>query len=173
MTSPPPDGTRLLELERTARRSGCGIAAEQLLGRWNLVQTWPRRGGEPPASVASALLRALQAQLAFERPAPAGEQDIASAPLLIRNSVRLGPVELRFCGEARLAGKRPLLVFDFERLQLRLGSANLLDLPLPRKDPFAERQAAALPFFALIAGGSNSGWLAARGRGGGLALWIR
>jgi hypothetical protein len=28
-----------------------------------------------------------------------------------------------------------------------------------------------MPFFALIARNSN-GWLAARGRGGGLALWI-
>jgi hypothetical protein len=173
MTSSPPDGAGLLELERAARRSGSGIAADQLLGPWNLVQTWPRRGGQPPAAVASTLLRALQAQLAFERPGPAGEHEAPSAPLLIRNSVRLGPLELRFCGEARLEGKRPLLVFDFERLQFRLGGGRLLDLPLPRKAPFTARRVRALPFFALIGGGADAGWLAARGRGGGLALWIR
>jgi hypothetical protein len=55
-------------------------------------------------------------------------------------------------------------VFRFEVLELQLAGRTLLRRPLPA--PEARR----LPFFALIARDS-SGWLAARGRGGGLALW--
>jgi hypothetical protein len=59
---------------------------------------------------------------------------------------------------------RPLLVFRFELLELQLAGRTLLRRPLPAPEP------QRLPFFALIARDS-SGWLAARGRGGGLALW--
>jgi hypothetical protein len=72
-------------------------------------------------------------------------------------------LELRFEGRARLAGSRPLLWFGFDQLQLRFGSQVFLQRPLP--PAAAQRQ----PFFALI--GKGPGWLAARGRGGGLALW--
>jgi hypothetical protein len=68
-----------------------------------------------------------------------------------------------------------LLVFWFEQLEVRLGPWLLIQRALPKP---AE---AKLPFFALIAGGSSRGisgsnnaeerWLAARGRGGSLALW--
>ena len=30
-----------------------------------------------------------------------------------------------------------------------------------------------MPFFALIAFGEDASWLCARGRGGGLALWVK
>ena len=92
--------------------------------------------------------------------------------------MRLGALELRFTGAGRLRGARPLLEFWFERLELRLGSALLLARPLAPMEP------RRLPFFALIGAsrpGASSGlapdpgadpaWLAARGRGGGLALW--
>lgn len=87
--------------------------------------------------------------------------------------MRLGPLELRFCGEARLQGRRPLLLFRFLRLQLRLGARPLIDRPLPAAAPFSSLPVAGLPFFALIAADPEGMWLAARGRGGGLALWQR
>jgi hypothetical protein len=78
--------------------------------------------------------------------------------------VNLGPLELRFRGTGRLVGRRPLLQFSFQELQLSLGGLVLLRRTLPELPP------QRLPFFALIAR-DPSGWLAARGRGGGLALW--
>jgi hypothetical protein len=77
--------------------------------------------------------------------------------------VQLGALELCFHGSGWLQGRRPLLLFSFERLELRLGEWILLSRALPPVPP--RRQ----PFFALI--GRGDGWLAARGRGGGLALW--
>jgi len=171
--APLPDSAELLNLERDCRRQGTALVAADLLGIWRLQRVWPRQGGEP-SGPSSALLRGLGARLEINAagasladlntpwPGPAS----ASGPgdrLGLANAVSLGPLELRFEGRARLAGPRPLLWFGFDRLQLRFGSQVLLQRSLPPAP--APRQ----PFFALI--GKGPGWLAARGRGGGLALW--
>jgi hypothetical protein len=141
------------------RAAGTGLTAEALPGVWLLDRVWSRRAaGERP--MAGWLLRRLGARLEVI-PAPAG----AGAAVGLVNSVALGGLLLRFEGTGTLSGPRPLLRFGFDRLQLRLGSRTIWQRPLPRPDP--RRQ----PFFALIGGGRRSGWLAARGRGGGLARW--
>ncbi|MCS5699262.1 hypothetical protein NZK32_09450 [Cyanobium sp. FGCU-52] len=155
-----PDGAALLALERQVRRSGSGLAGDQLAGVWRLQQVWPRSGSRP-TGFAAALLRGLAATLEIR---PAADR------LALVNSVRLGPLELRFEGEGVLEGRRPLLVFGFERCRLRAGERDLFSRSLPAPDPRRR------PFFALIGSGSTpvgSAWLAARGRGGGLALWCR
>ena len=166
-----PDGPWLLEQERRSRQEGSGIEAARLLGTWLLVQTWPRRALQP-AALSSALLRGLQASLSLA--APAGATGDPTAPFTIVNRVQLGALELRFEGRAWLQGRRPLLLFCFEQLKFRLGPWLCLDRPLPGlgDGAVAGGRSKGLPFFALIAGGST-GWLAARGRGGGLALWRR
>lgn len=179
-----PDGPQLLALERQSRQSGNGLSREALLGTWILQRTWPR-GRSTPADLASTLLRGLGASLSLSSPAAAAGAPAPAAaaiapaaateiPFLeIINSVRLGMLELRFCGEARLQGRRPLLLFRFLRLQLRVGGQALLDRPLPADAPFSSLPVAGLPFFALIAADPEGSWLAARGKGGGLALWQR
>ena len=154
MSPSEPSGADLLRLEREARRAGSGLVAGDLQGCWQLHQVWPK-DGERPSSVSAALLRGLAARL-----------EIRSSPdgLMLRNAVSLGPLELCFQGPGWLMGARPLLVFRFEVLELQLAGRTLLRRPLPAPEP------RRLPFFALIARDS-SGWLAARGRGGGLALW--
>lgn len=154
---PLPSGTALLALEDQVRRSGSGLVAERLCGCWRLVQVWPK-GSTTPSALSGALLRALGARLQIQMAPP----QVASA-LQLRNAVRLGALELCFHGAGRLQGRRPLLVFGFERLELRLGGVLLLSRSLP---PAASRRD---PFFALIGRGED--WLAARGRAGGLALW--
>jgi hypothetical protein len=161
--TPLPEGERLLQLEAEARREGSGLEASSLIGTWRLQRTWPR-GSPRPAALASGLLRGLQARLAIG-------PDQGVGVLALRNSVRLGALELSFQGQARLEGARPLLVFRFERVRLDLAGLGLLDRALPQPLAMAQQRVAALPFFALIAGGRHQGWLAARGRGGGLALW--
>ena len=166
-----PDSAELLNLERDSRRQGTALVAADLLGIWRLQRVWPRRGGEP-SGPSSALLRGLGARLeihpagppsaALATPGPASTPGLGEGLGLV-NAVGLGPLELRFEGRARLAGPRPLLWFGFDRLQLRLGRQVVLQRPLP--PAAAQRQ----PFFALI--GKGSCWLAARGRGGGLAVW--
>jgi hypothetical protein len=156
-----PDGDALLRLEAQVRAGGSGLEAAALAGRWRFRQVWPRRGGAPQAT-AAALLRALDASLEI---GAAAEGD--RLPLV--NRVALGALELRFVGEGSLAGRRPLLRFWFARWQLRLAGQTLIEAGLKRPE---ERR---LPFFALLGRGRSAAgedWLAARGRGGGLALWV-
>lgn len=151
-----PSGAELRAKERLARQTSSGIRAADLEGCWLLDQVWPQRS-DRPAKFSNALLRGLGARLEIS-PHDLGEE------LALGNAVRLGALELRFQGRGRLVGSRPLLQFQFDALELSLAGRTLLRRSLPPPQP------RRLPFFALIARGPE-GWLAARGRGGGLALW--
>lgn len=163
-------GASLPDRERQSRRLGSGLTAADLLGVWRLEQVWPR-GGTEPSRLNGALLRGLGAQLEIRAADPPGAPDGAHLQLL--NSVRMGALQLRFQGPARLQGRRPLLVFRFERLELLLGTWRVLDRTLPAVEPFESAAVKSLPFFALIGLEADGTVLSARGRGGGLAQWRR
>ncbi len=168
-----PDAQQLLERERRCRQEGSGLSQAALIGSWRLERVWSK-GSLLPAAIGATVLRGLAARLQL-----APDQEAAGCEgLRMVNSVRLGALELRFEGLGRLQGRRPLLVFSFDRLLLLLGGRVLIQRALPPPDPLRR------PFFALIAAehpapvvgqpwtGESLGWLAARGRGGGLALWL-
>lgn len=164
-TSEIPSGEQALALERLSRRQGSAITAEQLCGRWRLQLLWGKGKAQPNPATA-ALLRGLQASLSIATPdAPSLER----GDLKVVNSVQIGALQLRFSGSGNLRGRRPLLEFWFDQLELRLGRQSLWRQAISRQ-PEPRRR----PFFALIArsGAANNGWLLARGRGGGLALWV-
>ena len=147
----------ILALEQTARSQGSGIEAVSLAGVWRLQQTWTRDGHRPSPGT-DPLLRSLGAQLSLQQSRDGWQ---------IINQVSLGALLLRFEGPAMLRGSRPLLQFHFRHVELKLGSLQLLKRSIP--EPPRQR----LPFFALIATAPDGQWLTARGRGGGLALWMK
>ena len=149
-----PAADQLLRQEQQVRRQGTGLSAADLQGCWQLQQVWPKGSGRS-AVFSGWLLRGLSARL---------EISASGGQLQLSNAVNLGPIELRFRGPGQLVGRRPLLQFSFEQLQLSLAGRPLIQRSLPAPAP------QRLPFFALIAR-DPSGWLAARGRGGGLAYW--
>jgi hypothetical protein len=157
-----PDRTTLLALEARARRQGSGLTQEALFGPWRVWRIWSKNGLEP-SRASERLLRGLVATLSIQ-PAQAGQG------LLIMNSVQLGALSFCFSGPGQLRQRRPLLFFQFTKLQLLLGKRVMVSFDLPA--PAAGKQ----PFFALIDRQALEGgetWLAARGRGGGLAIWLR
>jgi hypothetical protein len=154
MTYVLPSGEVLLKHESLVRHQGTGLLSQELLGRWRLRQVWGK-GQTTPSPLAGLGLRAAGATL---------ELGLIDEGMAIANAVRLGPFRLRFNGTAALVGRRPLLQFSFEEVELRCAERLLWRRQLAA--PSRQR----LPFFALIAR-DPSGWLAARGRGGGLALW--
>jgi hypothetical protein len=163
-----PEARQLLERERRSRRLGSGLKRSDLVGSWRLERIWSK-GSLRPATVSGAVLRGLGARLQLTAAEEAGD----SGGLKLVNSVTLGALELRFEGTGRLQGRRPLLVFGFDRLLLRLAGRVLMERALPPGNP------RRVPFFALIAversassPGEPAAWMAARGRGGGLALWL-
>lgn len=158
-TAPRPDRETLLNLEREARRQGSGIQADQLNGCWQLQATW-NRSGDPSTPGTDACLRALNACLILKL-SPESEH------IQIENSVQVAGFQLSFQGSAQLKGKRPLLVFSFDRVQLKIGHricfSKAIDTPSSQR----------MPFFALIHLDPSQAVLIARGRGGGLALWTQ
>ena len=161
----------LLALERQGRRCGTGLQTGDLLGCWQLQRVWPK-GSAREAALGGWLLRGLAARLEITAAegaegagnAPEAPGALGTAALQLSNAVSLGPMELRFRGPGELQGRRPLLLFQFEQLELSLAGQVLLRKQLPAAEP--QRR----PFFALI-NREAEGWLSARGRGGGLAQW--
>ena len=149
-----PSGAELLAQERRVRQSGSALTVSDLTGMWWLDRVWPK-GSDRPATFSAALLRGLRARLEIRQ---------EEGALVLRNAVALGALELSFRGPGQLVGSRPLLQFHFESVELTLAGHRVVRRPLPAPAP------QRMPFFALIAR-SPEGWLAARGRGGGLALW--
>jgi hypothetical protein len=183
-----PSGDELQALEQVARRKGSGLESGHLTGLWRLERVWSR-GQRQPSPLAGVALRALGASLRIEaepntkpKSEPSTQPDAGpdngpnTGPdsglrphpgLKLTNAVKLGPLVLRFQGPGWLEGRRPLLRFQFDQLEIRAGQRLLLQRSLPAPDP---RRGA---FFALIACGAKGRWLAARGRSGGLAVWRR
>jgi len=183
-----PSGDELQALEQVARRKGSGLESGHLTGLWRLERVWSR-GQRQPSPLAGVALRALGASLRIEvepntkpntetntQPDAGADNGPNTGPdsglrphpgLKLTNAVQLGPLELRFQGPGWLEGRRPLLRFQFDQLEIRAGQRLLLQRSLAAPDP---RRGA---FFALIASGAEGRWLAARGRSGGLAVWRR
>ena len=151
------DRPTLLNLEREARLHGIGIQAEQLGGCWYLQTTW-KRSGDPSTPGTDGCLRALHASLILMVSAE-------SDHIQIENRVQFAGFLLSFQGLAQLKGDRPLLFFTFESVQLKIGEKIWI-----RRD-IETASSQRMPFFALIHLDPSQGWLIARGRGGGLALW--
>jgi hypothetical protein len=94
----------------------------------------------------------------------------------ITNSAELGFIKLQFTGLTKYWGKKNLLAFDFQQIELSLFNrtlyrGNVKSRKTPNQDFYSQAVIGKLPFFAFFL--VNDNFIAARGRGGGLALWIR
>jgi len=157
-----PSLDKLLELEKKARIEGSGIEYDSLLGLWKFYSVW-KQGSDKKDSFSSTMLQVLSASLELKK----DSQDNEKERITIANSIQFGLLSLRFSGIANLERKQPLLPFSFDWIQIKLASLTIHKRSLPT--PEQKKR----PFFALIAIDSNGKWLAARGKGGGLALWKR
>lgn len=171
-----PEGTTLtaalLELEKEAKHNHQVIPQEALLGKWRLCFSAGKqaryKSGEPVGS-GFYIPKVAIAHITFTPDTDNPEQ------LTIANELCIGPFQIRFTGPARYPGKKNLLAFDFTYMEVRC-----LKLPLYRGTvaskqregrSFEATAIAKLPFFAFFAATEN--YTAARGRGGGLAIWVK
>ncbi|MGB3199999.1 MAG: hypothetical protein WBA99_03800 [Nodosilinea sp.] len=160
----------LLKAERLTKQQRQQISAEALLGTWQLRFTAANKPVYKPGQ---------PTQKGFYIPglaiATIGFSRNDADQLTIQNQLQVGPTRLRFTGPAKLLPKKNLLAFDFVRLQVLVGGFSLINLPLRSKaakaGEFATTSVAKLPFFAFFT--AQPGYIAARGRSGGLALWAK
>ncbi len=157
-----PSLVKLIEFEKKARVEGSGIEFDSLLGLWKFHSVW-KQGSDKGDSISSTLLQILSASLELKK----NSENPKEKKFTIANSIKFGLLTLRFSGSANLERKQPLLPFSFDCIQIKLASLTVLKRSLP--SPNQKNR----PFFALIAIDSNGKWLSARGKGGGLALWVK
>jgi hypothetical protein len=170
-----PDGSSvtmaLLDLERQTKQLRQALSAEALLGTWRLRFTAPKKpaykSGKPTGN-GFYIPSLVRATLSF------AENAGPSPGLTIQNQLQLGSLKLQFTGPAKFLSPKNLLAFDFTRMQITLGKLTLLNLPIRsgrEEAEFESKPVGQLPFFAFFA--ATESYIAARGRGGGLALWVK
>ncbi len=166
----------LVQAEKAAKQQRLTYPLESLLGEWRLCFTAPRKA-HLRSGVALGkgfyVPRIARAQISFSAGTPTSDQ--SPGEVEISNWVQFGSLLFKLTGPARYLGKKNLLAFDFTHMQLCLfgravysrefrgGKASAMD--------FYHQSIAKLPFFAFFL--VTEDFIAARGRGGGLALWVK
>lgn len=162
----------LLEAEKTAKQQRISYAYPRLLGRWRLCFATrtqkPRHRSGIKLGKGYYFPKISPAYISFAQTALENRGEIS-------NQVQVGWLKLRFSGLMKYLGKKNLLAFDFTRLQVLASDRVVLDREVrggkQKEDEFEQRSIGTLPFFAFFL--VTDQFIAARGRGGGLALWIR
>lgn len=165
----------LLQAEKTAKQTRLVYPVTPLLGNWQLRFTAPRNAhfkGNTPMGKGFYVPQLAPAQIAF---LPDETTDQETGAITITNQVQFGGLTLRFSGPAKYLNRKNLLAFDFTQWQLSWGDRPFYSRPFGKNKTgataFQTQPIAKLPFFAFFL--VTEDFIAARGRGGGLALWIR
>ena len=157
-----PNFDEIKNLEKMANKNGSGIQFEDLIGFWKFQYVY-KKGDSNIDKISSSILQVLSASLKLSK--STGQND--EPTFKIRNSIKFGVLSIDFEGNAYLKGNRPLLPFYFEQLLIKFLNIPMINKSLNSIDPKKR------PFFSLIALGESKKWLCARGKGGGLAIWIK
>lgn len=167
----------LLQAEKAAKQQRLNYSLESLLGRWRLCFVVATRKARQRGGIVLGrgfyVPKIVKAQISFNAQAPLSTQ--TPSPLQIGNQLQIGSLSLQLTGPAQYLGKKNLLAFDFTHMQLclfgrALYSGNFRKGQAQAQD-FYHQSIAKLPFFAFFL--ATEEFIAARGRGGGLAIWIK
>jgi len=156
-----PDIKDIKQLEQNSQKEGSGIVYEELLGIWRFEYVW-KKGSDEIDNISSTILQVLSARLELTKKDPANNLNFA-----IKNSISFGLLNIIFTGSASLKGLRPLLPFYFDNFKINIGNFSIINKSIKKPK---EKE---MPFFSLIGISKVDNWMCARGRGGGLAIWIR
>ncbi len=156
-----PDIKAIKKLEQNSQQEGSGIVYEELLGIWKFQYVW-KKGSDEIDDISSTILQVLSARLELIKKDPENNVNFA-----IKNSISFGLLNIIFTGSASLKGLRPLLPFYFDNFKITFANFSIINKSIKKPK---EKE---MPFFSLIGISKVDNWMCARGRGGGLAIWIR
>ncbi len=166
----------LLSAEKAAKQTHLAYALTDLSGTWRLCFTAPRNAhfkGGVALGKGWYVPQFVPAYISFIPSSSAPSS--ANATGEIGNQLSLGTFQIKFTGPCRYPGKKNLLVFDFTQLQIRLFGQTLFKSNVrggkSQDYNFDAQPTSKLPFFAFFL--VTKDLVAARGRGGGLAIWVR
>ncbi|MEH1938635.1 MAG: hypothetical protein V7L01_00105 [Nostoc sp.] len=164
----------LLQAEKSAKQQRLTYPFESLLGKWQLcfatgTKKVRERGGIVLGKglyVPKFITIHVSFNATLEQDSDRGE---------IANQVEYGPVLLKLTGPVQYFNKKNLLAFDFNHMLISLFGRVVYNRPTHfgkvKTEDFYNQPIAKLPFFGFFL--VTEDFIAARGRGGGLAFWIR
>lgn len=162
----------LLQAEKAAKKHHTLYSLNQLAGRWQLYFTAPRNARQTNGVSQGRGFYVPQfapAQISFTPDAA-----IANTGT-IGNQIRLGAICFKLSGPFNYPGKKNLLGFDFTRATFSVFGKTWYNGTFAsgktKRESFEQLTVAQLPFFAFFL--VTDDLIAARGRGGGLAIWVR
>jgi len=162
----------LLQAEKATKQQRLTYPLAGLVGQWRLCFTTGTRKVQRGGIVLGKgfyLPRFIPAVIEFQALPP------LNTPLTITNQIQVLGWTLKFIGPARYMLNQHLLAFDFTNIQVKLGNLTLYAGAVrggtTKLATFEKTPIAKLPFFSFFLVADD--FIAARGRGGGLALWVR
>jgi hypothetical protein len=174
-TPPAPEAVveALLMAEKTAKQTKVRHVYPQLLGTWRLgFITGTKRSRQRAGVILGAgrfLPKWVKIQLSYS------QLDSGQERGTVQNSVELGPLVLILTGSTQFWQKTNILAFDFTRMKVSLSGLKLYEGYIrggrDREARFYEQSLKEQAFFTYFL--VENRCIAARGRGGGLALWTR
>jgi hypothetical protein len=174
-TPPAPEAVveALLMAEKTAKQTKVRHSYPQLLGTWRLgFITGTKRSRQRAGVILGAgrfLPKWVKIQLSYSQLESGQERGT------VQNSVELGPLVLILTGSTQFWQKTNILAFDFTRMKVSLSGLKLYEGYIrggrDREARFYEQSVKEQAFFTYFL--VENRCIAARGRGGGLALWTR
>jgi hypothetical protein len=153
----------LLSTEKVLKKTPVSIPLAALVGTWRLQF----------ASGAKKTKRGLKLGKGYYWPSWVYAAISFEATGKIQNQLRLGGIEIRFTGPCRAHDKQNIVAFDFTQLQVLIGEKVIYSRSINKYpvEEFGARSIGKLPFFVFLYAGEKA--MAARGRGGGLAVWVK
>lgn len=178
----PPDSAQLvnalLRAEKQSKQNRQRYSYPQLLGSWRLgfvsgtQKVRPRPGATPIKQPGKGRFLPGFVQITITY---AADDPQHPATGTVNNRVKLGPASIQLSGPTRFWPKTNSLGFDFVHLRGAIGAWTLYDAPVrggkESARTFQEKSLKEQAFFTFFI--VEKDYIAARGKGGGLALWTR
>ena len=160
----------LLQAEKVAKRQQLVYSFESFLGDWQLCfSTGVRKVQRGGIALRKGfyLPKFSPAQIGFSAFDPSSDQGE------ITNQIAFAGLRVWLAGRCRYKSRKNLLAFDFYQIQIFGFDRPLYKGKFGKRKPaeFEQEPIAKLPFFAFFL--ATPDFIAARGRGGGLAIWMR
>jgi hypothetical protein len=178
-SKPSPDAVvaALLEAEKNAKKNKIRYGFEQLIGNWRLCFITGTKKTRQKAGIVLGAGRYIpqwvaKIQIAYSAQAVAdGEENSETGR--VENSVQVGAIVLTLSGPTKFLVNKNILAFDFTRITVKLLGKTVYQGFIrggeAREAEFFSLSVGKQAFFAYFL--VEDGIIAARGRGGGLALW--
>ncbi len=168
----------LVQLEKDAKRERKTYSFDRLLGTWRLTFITGTKKAQKQAGVALGKGRYLPKWLGISIAYTAEDNQNFGSDWQrgkVVNRVKFGLLNLEVSGSIKYQEQKRLLGFDFTHVNGKMGGLQVYDGDMRGGSAavakFHETSIAKQPFFSYFYVDQNV--IAARGRGGGIALWTR